>query len=504
MNKSLSVRRASPFRKIRGCILRKSEQIIVSCCGAIFIGLANGCVNLSKDLVLPVSMLNQEPPAKADKATKAPQMEKIEAEKIPGPAAIFVRGSERTSDKALLGVPVPMHYGGLEILNRAAGNGPDSDPILKSVKNVNEISYFVRKLATRTDDGKTSTRHVIIHYLDVNEPLSRKFLQDANVKRALEATRQDISRTSQSSKSIRILSAKALAKNLTRAVTTLHSDPTRQGDMLSSLQSIQKAATNSTSSTKTINVRLDSIAFAYMQAYLEGKFVDRSGTTISKPEIAEKIGNDTITSFEKVLLEAVYDYATMTPVVYQKRAQGGAESTVSANKAPAPSSKGNTATEGSKTNSAAKPTFAVLFPDFYEEVSTNTDNVGITAAELKFMTFLSGIGSEQSKHLSAVITRFIGGASFVGKLSIGDNDTLSKVVSTFCDSFVGGVVDTVNYDFFERFQYAVKDGEYTANESANSTNLHLPPATGTAIVKALQYEDLLSSLLSGSSSQSSK
>jgi hypothetical protein len=473
----------------------------VGCLMAVMV-CGTGCVNLSKDLVLPVSMLKPTQttttPPPANPTTKA----EIAFDAIQEPSMILVKtaaqgGGERTAEfesAADVNVtPVTGYYSGLELLNRAAGNGRSSHSVLSRAGD-DQITSFQRAFMTRSSDSTAHARRIVIHYTDYAAPLSPAFLKNSSVKNVLAATREDVTGEGTGSESVSLMNSKSLARAVARSVSIIHDDPSRQSDMLQSLQSIYHAATNS-SSTKTIDIRLDTIAFAYMQAYLEGNFVDRDGTKISQPDISSKLGNDTVTSFEKVLLEAVYDYATMTPIVHEPESAKPSDL----------DNEGKSGADATTASSSLKPTFVVLFPDFYEEVSTDTDARGVTEAEMKLMTFFRGIGGEQSKHLSSIIIRFLGGAAVGAKLSVGDNDTLSKAVSTLCEQFVAGTTDTICYNFFEKFQYTVdSDGNYISDADANKRNLGLTKEVGDAIAKALQYEDLLSSLVKTSTSQPSK
>jgi hypothetical protein len=117
-----------------------------------------------------------------------------------------------------------------------------------------------------------------------------------------------------------------------------------------------------TSTDLSINVSLDGLTAAYLKAYLDGNFVDRWGTPISGPDF-DKLGNDTTVASTKVLMEALFDFINMTPVIH----------------------------DPSSTNQT--PTFAVVFPVLYETISTNSDARGVTSAENEAIKYLSGLGN---------------------------------------------------------------------------------------------------------------
>ncbi len=463
--------------------------------GALISALAmllttTGCLNLSKDVVLPVKMLeNTIGVTKLEDFRVEPSRTR---EEIAHPAAIIIENlNVERAEGALPESVVVNHYSGLELLNRAAGNGRDNELSLARAADA-QITEFRRTLY---DPSAGKTRSITFRYRDFSAPLSKDFIKDPSVKRLLEATREEVHRTGKRNKSLNILKARKLASNIARSINTIYDDPVRQEAMLESLHSMQMAAEKP--NKKIIDIRLDAILFAYMQSYLEGTFVDRGGTTISKPDISAKLGNDTITSFEKILLEAVYDYAMLTPIMHDKSDKSHEKEVTPTSEHEGLAGAGS----GKDSKAPSKPTFVVLFPDLYEEVSVEPDARGITSAELKFMTFLRGMGSEQSKHLASLITRFIGGFAFVGKLSVGDNDTLAKVVATLCEEFTADTTEAISYDFFQKFQYKVtedptsKSKIFTANKEFNEKNLGISESVGNAIAKALQYEDLLETLI---------
>jgi hypothetical protein len=493
------------------CQQEHRAKLAITFLSAMILIAVSGCLNLSKDVVLSTEMLKTNPP---------PPKEQADAALPPGtppppqaPASILVPANNEAktastekegSSPASSSTAIPDRYSGLEILNRAAGNGRGTDPALATLET-SQIKTFQRaippKEVTPGKEASEETRTIVIQYSDADEaPLNAEFLSDSNVKKVLEATRQNINKTGASGSSINVLTARKMAEKLATSVKTIHSDTNRQSKMLDSLKSIQKVATGDATN---MNVRLDAIACAYMQAYLEGKFVDRNGTTISQPDIAQKLGGDTLTSFETVLLEAVYDYATLTPIVYTK--SNSTPSDVQGDQADASSGKSggtNTPPSSGSSNSKATPTFALLFPEFYQPVSTDSDAPGVTSAELKLMTLLQGLGGEETKHLSGAIIKFFGGVAAGAKLSVGDNDSVPKTVSTLCNAFVSDTVGTLSYDFFEKYCYTNdSDGNYwTDYNKCKANNLYIDKPVGDAIAAALQYENILSTLLDSTNS----
>ena len=202
----------------------------------------------------------------------------------------------------------------------------------------------------------------------------------------------------------------------------------------SQLDGLTNSATN-----LTIKVSLDAMLATYLKFYLNGAYIDRWGTAVSQPDIA-KIGNDTVSPLTKVVLEAVFDYSLMTPIIHDSGQPG-------------------------TTNT---PTFAVVFPQLYEPISTNSDASGITEAKYSLIKDFSKSGGEINNLLSSLLIKAFGGVSVGGKVSFGDNSTLSAILSTLCAELSSRTTEEISYDFLEKFRYigstnSVLQPDYAAN-----------------------------------------
>jgi hypothetical protein len=226
-----------------------------------------------------------------------------------------------------------------------------------------------------------------------------------------------------------------------------------------------------------IHLSLEALAAAYFQAYLNGSFVDRWGTSISQPDIT-KLGNDDTVAFSKVLLEALFDYSDMTPIVYDPGQSG--------------------------TNKT--PTFAVIFPQLYEKTSTNPDARGVTSQEFEALSYLCGVSDEAAKHLSSLIIRSIGGADIGVKVSTGDNDTLAQMISTICEQSARRETEASFYGVFEQFEYYPTNNSLGFAPDFNNNHLITNRAikllmsnenVQTAILTLLITQDDLKNLLKG-------
>jgi hypothetical protein len=208
----------------------------------------------------------------------------------------------------------------------------------------------------------------------------------------------------------------------------------------------------------------DGIAFHYFAAYYKGEFIDRTGGKLSKPDIGKKISNETITSALTVGIESIYDFAVLS-------ASKGPEDLII--KAPIVFS-GDAGKEQFQTADHNKPTLAVLsqkllgqqgpikeWPYVVERVKNN-DKVGISPAKIKVIRWASGVAGDGAGSLSDLIMRTFGGINLgvtfggglLGKVSIGDDDTLAKIVATTVESvahrgselFVGHMLYGITFD----------------------------------------------------------
>ncbi len=190
---------------------------------------------------------------------------------------------------------------------------------------------------------------------------------------------------------------------------------------------------------------------AYLMNYYNGKFIDRVGGAYSKPKLGLTITNETITAFISVFIEAIFDYVILTgnnikvPIVYEADATTG---------------------EPIKflTNGHAEPTLAKVVKKIngsyhlkyvVEPVQGEKTKVGITEQKLCVIRATSGILGDVAQGASGTIVRLFGGgtggiAFLNGKISIGDNETLAKVIDTLLENWAKRTTElylsTIMYD----------------------------------------------------------
>lgn len=204
---------------------------------------------------------------------------------------------------------------------------------------------------------------------------------------------------------------------------------------------------------------------AYLRAYVNGSFVDRAGVKYSKPKLSKDgVDNDTITGLITVVLEAVFDAQFQTPV-YAKSATADVFKEVTK---PVPASwglpgkdlyikvfeKSSQTTESYFTADNAKPT-ALAFDASIKAAVADDKAPGVDAKELKATMTVTKLSGEQSKAISGLLIRSFGGltAEFVigGEFSVGDNESLAKVVEAVVATTARRVTMASALAFFEDY-----------------------------------------------------
>jgi hypothetical protein len=162
---------------------------------------------------------------------------------------------------------------------------------------------------------------------------------------------------------------------------------------------------------------LDSVFIKYFKDYYAGKFVDRMSVKVDKPVISKTIPDADIAGALTVLLEFAADTIDPTPVMGTVAADAIDDKT--------------TFYPGGATN---KPTFLVYNPSHYEQIPTDPTVCGITEGNAWILGYLANTASDETAAVGGLIANTPGGLSIglgiVGKISIGDNQTLSVIVKT--------------------------------------------------------------------------
>jgi hypothetical protein len=179
----------------------------------------------------------------------------------------------------------------------------------------------------------------------------------------------------------------------------------------------------------------EGIAYTYFVAYFSDEFVDRTGGTVGRPKLGVKITNETLAGFITVGLESIYDYAMIgaeqikNPVVWEVKNGKEVWQTAGGKKPTLVSItqmlKGRTVDD------------STVNYDYVVEPLTDDTQPGISKRKLELIRLLSGYAGDISGSLSDLIVREFGGIDIgfviLGRVSVGDNDTLAKLVQTIID-----------------------------------------------------------------------
>jgi len=164
------------------------------------------------------------------------------------------------------------------------------------------------------------------------------------------------------------------------------------------------------------SLTLDKAFVEYLKAYYKGNFVDRMGTRLDKPQISSTVPDSEIVAAETVLLEFIFDLADNTPVM------GDADD----------ESKANTFYPG---GTGDKPTALTTELAKYIKIPAGSPTAcGITTQNYWVLRDLANAASGQAAAVGGLVANTPGGISIglgvLGKISIGDNQTLSVMVKT--------------------------------------------------------------------------
>ena len=175
----------------------------------------------------------------------------------------------------------------------------------------------------------------------------------------------------------------------------------------------------------------------YYSHYIAGKYVDRFGTKLDKPDIKKGIGNDVIAAALLVFMDALADSVLATPVLYK----GDGSSRIYF-----PGQNKNQPTAVSTSSEIGRPVVEL------QPVADDANGCGITEREAKAISLLANLAGEKSAALSKLSLESIGGVNLgfvvVGRFSVGDNETLSTIVTTVMESIARKGSERIAYEFF--------------------------------------------------------
>jgi hypothetical protein len=186
------------------------------------------------------------------------------------------------------------------------------------------------------------------------------------------------------------------------------------------------AAGENTAATPEDSVTFKNAFVSYFSAYYNGEFVDRSGTTLTKPSISRTISDAEIASTLQVMWQLIFDYTLRTPVWKS----------------------GSLYYPGATSNEPTAVTANLVTPQSLL-ADTDSDHCGITALKAQAIQYLSNAAADRASSLGGMVSGSAGGLHFglgvMGKLSIGDNQALQAIVQMSLSQMAGRAAEEASW-----------------------------------------------------------
>lgn len=183
-----------------------------------------------------------------------------------------------------------------------------------------------------------------------------------------------------------------------------------------------------TPAAQTSAQNANNIFSTYFTAYYSGKFYDRLGQSISKPTISLTVSDAEIAGALSFLIEYTVDLIDPTPVL-------GTDPTPvdppGVGAAPAAATQGTTYYPGNNTN---KPTVLTAYGNsIYMQIPASS-TCGWNKVNAASLGYVASAAGDEAGAASGLVSGSFGGIEIglgvLGKLSLGDNQTLATLVKT--------------------------------------------------------------------------
>ena len=213
----------------------------------------------------------------------------------------------------------------------------------------------------------------------------------------------------------------------------------------STLTQTDKTVNQTTASAPQPKIKFDDALVAYLKAYYDGKFYDRMGTAVSKPQLPNSsnlvsslsnfsVPDSEIVAAETVLLEFLMDTIDPTPVMGNTACPIPTTSASASCNPPSTDPKTTTYYPG---NSSNQPTALTVGLAKYIEIPAS--GCGITTENAWVLKTLADGASDEAGTVGGLVANTAGGLGVslgaFGKISIGDNATLSDLAKTAASEF---------------------------------------------------------------------
>ncbi len=234
----------------------------------------------------------------------------------------------------------------------------------------------------------------------------------------------------------------AVLSNISVLKTQLESQAKTASDALARLPKISVDATDFSDFHKTlisgqIAAAGEWRAVFYESKYANGEYVNRFGTKLAKPDVAKSLGTSTIVSGLLVFWESIADQIFENTHAWKKpAAAAGIAAAAGEAYYPGASTAKPTFVEYFEFKEGQKPAGTPPSPPVVKDMIADADAFtkdGMTLLKAEAITYLSSKAGTWAGDRSSVVVGFFGGGNLglpvaLGKFSIGDNETLKKMI----------------------------------------------------------------------------
>lgn len=206
---------------------------------------------------------------------------------------------------------------------------------------------------------------------------------------------------------------------------------------------------------------------AYYQTFYAGNFVTYFGKKLEAPKLSTTITDDQIDQAATVLLELIFDELLQTPVWSQTTTTNGKKSTT-------------TYYPGGTTDAPTVTTYLQPKP-------LAASGCDMTLKKAQALSYVSQRFATAAVAETSIAVKTAGGLSIgfgvLGKLNIGDNDTLTKLIQTV----VSEAVLRLSADFAAKI--LVNINQPPDNTSTSQTHLQVAKVANGAVVQSAPIHD---------------
>ncbi|HLY06535.1 MAG TPA: hypothetical protein VKR31_12380 [Rhizomicrobium sp.] len=200
-------------------------------------------------------------------------------------------------------------------------------------------------------------------------------------------------------------------------------------------KSVFDPVVNGTSSNAGSNSSFWTTLVTYYDQYFQGKFVDRFGNKLSPPAAKGSVNDEEISGVVAIFVEALADSILKTPVWKDS----------SGNYYPGASKDEPTVLEAGILSAPAG-------------LVTNPGQCGMTTLKTRAVKYFSDMASARAGMVGGLVSGSFGGIHFglgvMGKISIGDNQTLQVIIKTALSKAAGRAAEHASYLVLSQVGYS--------------------------------------------------